>query len=51
MEVTDADIDTYREQREQIDKSMRDDDASGDSLKNRFIEIQSAIEAAKAKLK
>ena len=51
MEVTDADIDAYREQREQIDKSMMDDDASGDSLENRFIEIQSAIETAKAKLK
>lgn len=51
MEVTDEDIDAYREQREQIDKGMMDDDASGDSLENRFIEIQSAIEAAKAKLK
>ena len=51
MEVTDADIDTYREQREQIDKGMKDDDASGDSLVNRFIEIQSTIEAAKEKLK
>ena len=51
MEVSDADIDAYREQREQIDKGMNGDDASGDSLKNRFIEIQSAIEAAKAKLK
>ncbi|MBR4897580.1 MAG: hypothetical protein IKZ48_02160 [Prevotella sp.] len=51
MEVTDEDIDAYRELREQIDKSMMDDDASGDSLENRFIEIQSAIEAAKAKLK
>ena len=51
MEVTDADIDTYREQREQIDKGMKDDDASGDSLVNRFIEIQSTIEEAKAKLK
>ena len=51
MEVTDADIDTYREQREQIDKGMKDDDASGDSLVKRFIEIQSTIEAAKAKLK
>ena len=51
MEVTDADIDTYREQRERIDKGMKDDDASGDSLVNRFIEIQSTIEAAKEKLK
>ena len=51
MEVSDEDIDAYREQREQIDKGMMDDDASGDSLEYRFIEIQSAIEAAKAKLK
>ena len=51
MEVSDADIDAYREQREQIDRSMMDDDSSGDSFDNRFIEIQSAIEAAKAKLK
>ena len=51
MEVTDEDIDAYREQRQQIDKGMKDDDASGDSLENRFIEIQSTIEAAKEKLK
>ena len=51
MEVSDEDIDAYREQRQQIDKGMMDDNASGDSLENRFIEIQSAIEAAKAKLK
>ena len=51
MEVSDEDIDAYREQREQIDKSMMDDDASDDSLRNRFIEIQSAIEAAKEKQK
>ena len=51
MEVSDEDIDAYREQRQQIDKSMMGDDASGDSLENRFIEIQSTIEAAKAKLK
>ena len=51
MEVTDADIDAYREQREQIDKSMMDDDASGDSLENRFLQIQETIEGAKAKLK
>ena len=50
MEVTDADIDAYREQREQIDKSMMDDDASGDSLVNRFLEIQATIKEAKAKL-
>ena len=51
MEVTDADIDAYREQREQIDKSMMDDNASGDSLENRFLQIQETIEEAKAKLK
>ena len=51
MEVTDADIDAYREQREQIDKGMNGDDASGDSLENRFLQIQETIEEAKAKLK
>ena len=51
MEVSDEDIDAYREQREQIDKSMMDGDASSDSLENRFIEIQSTIEETKAKLK
>ena len=51
MEISDEDIDAYREQREQIDKSMMGDDASGDSLENRFLQIQETIEAAKAKLK
>ena len=51
MEISDKDIDAYREQREQIDKGMMDVDASVDSLRNRFLEIQSTIEAAKAKLK
>ena len=51
MEVTDADIDAYREQRAQIDKGMTGDDASGDSLVNRFLQIQETIEEAKAKLK
>ena len=51
MEVTDEDIDAYREQREQIDKGMMDDDASGDSLENRFLQIQETIEEAKARLK
>ena len=51
MEVTDADIDAYRGQREQIDKDMMGDDASGGSLGNRFLQIQETIEEAKAKLK
>ena len=51
MEVSDEDIDAYREQREQIDKGMISDDASDDSLKNRFLQIQETIEEAKAKLK
>ena len=51
MDVSDADIDAYREQREQMDKGMKGDDADGDSLVNRFIEIQATIEAARAKLK
>jgi len=51
MEISDEDIDAYREQREQIDKGMMDDDVSGDSLENRFLQIQETIEKAKAKLK
>ena len=51
MEISDKDIDAYREQRKQIDKSMMDDDAAGDSLVNRFLQIQETIEATKAKLK
>ena len=51
MEISDEEIDAYREQRAKIDKGMMDDDASGDSLVNRFLQIQETIEAAKAKLK
>ena len=51
MDISDEDIDAYREQRQQIDKGMMDDDASGDSLVNRFLQIQRTIEEAKAKLK
>ena len=51
MEISDEEIDAYREEREQIDKGMIDDDASGDSLVNRFLQIQETIEEAKAKLK
>ena len=51
MDISDEDIDAYREQRAKIDKGMMDDDAAGDSLVNRFLQIQETIEAAKAKLK
>ena len=51
MEISDEDIDAYREQRQQIDKGTMGDDASGDSLVNRFLQIQGTIEEAKAKLK
>ena len=51
MEISDEDIDAYREQRQQIDKGMMDDDASGDSLVNRFLQIQRTIEEAKEKQK
>ena len=50
MDISDEDIDAYRKQREQIDKNTIGDDASGDSLVNRFLEIQATIEEAKAKL-
>lgn len=50
MEISDEDIDAYREQRKQIEKNTIGDDASGDSLINRFLQIQATIEEAKAKL-
>ena len=51
MEVSDEDIDAYREQREQMDKGMNDEYASSDSLVNRYLQIQATIKEAKAKLK
>ena len=51
MEVSDEEIEAYRKQRKQIDKGITDNDASGDSLVNRFLQIQETIEEAKAKLK
>ena len=50
MEISDEDIDAYREQRKQIEKNTIGDDASSDSLINRFLQIQATIEEAKAKL-
>lgn len=50
MDISDADIDAYREQRKQMDKRITGDDASGDSLVNRFLQMQETIEEAKAKL-
>ena len=51
MEVSDEEIEAYRKQRKQIDKGITDNDASGDSLVNRFLQIQETIEEEKAKLK
>ena len=51
MEVTDEEIETYRTEREQIEKAMsEEDDATGSTI-NEIIQLQKNIEESKAKLK
>ena len=50
MEVSDEEIDAYREQREQIDKDMSEEESS-DSSYNKILQLQNSIDSAKSKLK
>ena len=50
MEVSDEDIDAYREQREQIDEGISEEE-SADSIINEIIQRQMIIDEKKAKLK
>ena len=50
MEVTDEEIEAYRKQRKQIDKSLPEKEAV-DSIINNIIQLQSKIDESKAKLK
>ncbi len=50
MEVSDEEIDAYRQQREQIDKGTAEEE-SPDSAINKIIQLHYAIDEAKAKLK
>ena len=51
MEVSDEEIETYRKQREQIDKGMSESDEATDSIINEIIQLQMTIDESKAKLK
>jgi hypothetical protein len=50
MEVSDEEIDAYREQREQIDEGISEEE-SADSIINEIIQRQMIIDEKKAKLK
>lgn len=50
MEVSDEEIDAYREQRELIDKGMSEEKSSDPSY-NKILQLQNSIESAKSKLK
>ena len=51
MEVSDEEIEAYRKQRKQIDKSISEGDEATDSIINEIMQQQKSIEEAKAKLK
>ena len=51
MEVSDEEIETYRKQREQIDKGMSESDEATDSIINEIMQLQMNIDKSKAKLK
>ena len=51
MEVSDEEIETYRKQREQIDKGMSESDEATDSIINEIMQLQMTIDESKAKLK
>ncbi|MBR1767210.1 MAG: hypothetical protein IJ742_00660 [Prevotella sp.] len=50
MEVSDEEIDAYREQRELIDKGMSEEESAAPSY-NKILQLQNSIDSAKAKLK
>ena len=50
MEVTDEEIETYRKEREQIDKDMSKDDEAPDSITDKILQLQRNIDELKAKL-
>ena len=50
MEISDEEIDAYREQREQIDKGMSEEESTEPSF-NKILQLQNSIDSAKSKLK
>ena len=51
MDVSDEDIDAYRDEREQMDKSMSESDEETDSIINKIMQLQMNIDESKSKLK
>ena len=51
MEVSDEEIEAYREQRKQINKGMAESDEAADSIINEIMQLQKTIDESKAKLK
>ena len=51
MDVSDEEIETYRNEREQIEKSMTDDEEDADSVNNEIFQKQKTIDELKSKLK
>ncbi len=51
MEVSDEEIEAYRKEREQIDNGMSGSEEASDSVMNEIMQLQMAVEEAKAKLK
>ena len=49
MEISDEEIDAYREQREQIDKGMSEEDSTTPNFE-KIIQIHNSIDSAKSKL-
>ena len=50
MEVTDAEIDAYRKERELIEKGVSESDEATDSIFQEIIKLQDAIDVSKSKL-
>ena len=51
MEVTDEEIETYRKERERIEKSMTEEDEDAGSIIDEIMQLQNSINESKAKLK
>jgi len=51
MEVTDEEIETYRKERERIEKGMTEEDEDAGSIIDEIMQLQNSINESKAKLK
>ena len=51
MDIADEEVEAYRKEREQIERSMTDEDENSDSLFNEIIEQRRKINELKEQLK